>query len=95
MAYTSDFDEYKRLGEPSMLEKSEIWQTAIGLQQVDGLTPSEYLIKTAKLNIEGNELALALSVTVKTIKRDFTSLKNEGKIKRVGSDKTGHWEIIQ
>jgi len=49
----SDFDEYKRLGEPEKVEKSEIWQTAIGLQQVDGLTPSEYLIKTAKLNIEG------------------------------------------
>ena len=53
MAYTSDFDEYKRLGEPEKLEKSEIWQTAIGLQQVDGLTPSEYLIETAKQNIEG------------------------------------------
>ncbi|MCL2152076.1 MAG: Fic family protein [Oscillospiraceae bacterium] len=53
MAYKSDFDEYKRLGEPEKAEKSEIWQTAIGLQQVDGLTPSEYLIETAKQNIEG------------------------------------------
>ena len=49
----SDFDEYKRLGEPAKAEKAEIWQTAIGLQQVDGLTPSEYLIETAKQNIEG------------------------------------------
>jgi fido (protein-threonine AMPylation protein)/biotin operon repressor len=47
------FDEYKRLGEPDKKEKSEIWQTAIGLQQVDGLTPSQYLIETAKQNIEG------------------------------------------
>ena len=53
MAYTNDFDEYKRLGEPQKTEKSKIWQTAIGLQQVDGLTPSDYLIKTAKQNIEG------------------------------------------
>lgn len=53
MAYKSDFDEYKRLGEPDKIEKSEIWETAIGLQQVDGLTPSEYLIETAKKNIEG------------------------------------------
>ena len=51
--YTNDFDEYIRLGEPSMQAKAEIWQTAIGLQQVDRLTPSEYLVKTAKLNIEG------------------------------------------
>ena len=47
------FEEYKRLGEPGQREKSEIWQTAIGLQQVDGLTPSQYLIETAKQNIEG------------------------------------------
>ena len=53
MAYTSDLDEYKRLGEPEKAEKSEIWQTAIGLQKVDGLTTSEYLIETAKQNIEG------------------------------------------
>lgn len=48
-----DFEEYKKLGEPEKAEKSEIWQAAIGLQQVDGLTPSEYLINTARENIEG------------------------------------------
>ena len=53
MAHTNDFDEYNRLGEPEKAEKAKIWQTAIGLQQVDGLTPSEYLIETAKQNIEG------------------------------------------
>ena len=47
------FDEYKRLGEPEKKEKSEIWQTAIGLQQVDRLTPSKYLIELAKKHIEG------------------------------------------
>jgi fido (protein-threonine AMPylation protein) len=50
----NDFDEYKRLGEPGKLEKSGNWQTAIGLQQVDGLKPSAYLIETAKQNIEGD-----------------------------------------
>lgn len=50
----SEFDEYKRLGEPEKKEKSEIWQTAIGLQKVDGLTPSAYLIQTARSNIEGD-----------------------------------------
>jgi fido (protein-threonine AMPylation protein) len=49
----SNFDEYKKLGEPDKKEKSEIWQLAIGLQQVDGLTPSDYLIENAKQNIEG------------------------------------------
>lgn len=49
----NDFDGYIRQGEPSQVEKSQIWKTAIGLQQVDGLTPSAYLIETAKANIEG------------------------------------------
>ena len=48
------FEEYIRQGEPDKKEKSIIWQTAIGLQQVDGLTPSAYLIETAKQNIEGD-----------------------------------------
>ena len=53
VVYTSEIDEYKRLGEPEKAEKSEIWRTAIGLQQVDGLTPSQYLVEAAKQNIEG------------------------------------------
>ena len=47
-----EFDEYIRQGEPSRKEKAEIWKIAIGLQQVDGLTPSAYLIQQAKENIE-------------------------------------------
>jgi fido (protein-threonine AMPylation protein) len=50
----SDFEEYIKQGEPDKKEKSIIWQTAIGLQQVDGLKPSAYLIETAKHNIEGD-----------------------------------------
>jgi hypothetical protein len=51
----SDFEEYIRQGEPDKKEKGIIWQTAIGLQQVDGLKPSAYLIETAKQNIERTE----------------------------------------
>ncbi|GHT32782.1 cell filamentation protein Fic [Bacteroidia bacterium] len=50
----NDFEEYIRQGEPDRVEKTKIWKTAIGLQQVDGLTPSDYLIETAKQNIEGD-----------------------------------------
>ncbi|MBE7082476.1 MAG: winged helix-turn-helix transcriptional regulator [Clostridiales bacterium] len=49
-----EFEEYKKLGELDKREKSEIWETAIGLQQVDGLKPSQYLIHTAKSHIEGD-----------------------------------------
>ena len=49
-----DFDAYIRQGEPDKQQKGYIWQTAIGLQDVDGLKPSEYLIETAKKNIDGD-----------------------------------------
>lgn len=49
-----NFDEYLRQGEPNKAEKAKVWKTAIGLQQVDGLKPSDYLIETAKHNIEGD-----------------------------------------
>ena len=48
-----NFDEYIRQGDPDKKEKAYIWQTAIGLQAVDGLSTSEYLKETAKRNIEG------------------------------------------
>jgi len=49
-----EFEEYIKQGEPEQKEKSIIWKTAIGLQDVDGLKPSKYLIETAKSNIEGD-----------------------------------------
>jgi fido (protein-threonine AMPylation protein) len=48
-----NFEEYLRQGEPNKSEKAKLWRTAIGLQQVDGLKPSDYLIATARENIEG------------------------------------------
>ncbi len=51
---TDDFDEYLRQSEPHRRERAESWKTAIGLQAVDGLKPSEYLVETAKRHIEGD-----------------------------------------
>lgn len=47
-------EEYIRQGEPQQRERGETWKVAIGLQQVDGLTPSGYLLDTAKRHIEGD-----------------------------------------
>lgn len=47
-------DEYIRQGEPHQRERSEAWKVAIGLQQVDRLQTSDYLLDTAKRHIEGN-----------------------------------------
>ncbi|MCD8157262.1 MAG: antitoxin VbhA family protein, partial [Clostridiales bacterium] len=47
------FKEYIRESEPEKRDKGYAWHTAIGLQAVDGLKPSEYLVHTAVRNIEG------------------------------------------
>ena len=49
-----DFEEYIRQVEPSAQESANAWKTAIGLQAVDGLKPSAYLLETAKQNIDGD-----------------------------------------
>lgn len=48
-----DLEEYIRQGEPDKIDRSNAWKTAIGLQDVDGLKTSEYLLDTAKEHIEG------------------------------------------
>ena len=49
-----DFSEYIREGEPNKTERALAWQTAIGLQKVDDLEVSKYLIDTARKQIEGD-----------------------------------------
>ena len=51
--YIQGLDEYIRQGEPQEQERGRAWQTAIGLQEVDGLKTSPYLLETARRHIEG------------------------------------------
>ncbi len=69
-----NFDEYLRQGEPNKAEKAKVWKTAIGLQQVDGLKPSEYLIATAKQNIEGD-------ISIDEVKQRIDSYYEESPVK--------------
>lgn len=50
---SSEFDKYYEAEEPGCRERAIGWATAIGLQDVDGLKTSKYLINTAQRNIEG------------------------------------------
>jgi fido (protein-threonine AMPylation protein) len=61
-----NFDEYLRQGEPNKAEKAKVWKTAIGLQQIDGLKPSDYLITIAKQNIDGD-------ITIEEVKQRIDS----------------------
>ncbi|MEQ6122364.1 RNA-binding domain-containing protein [Reichenbachiella sp. MALMAid0571] len=45
--------------------------------------------------ITREQLADGSNVSVETIKRDIRRLRDQGKLKRIGSDKTGYWEVVR
>lgn len=49
-----DTEEYIKQDKSSRVEKAEAWRIAIGLQAVDGLRVSEYLLYTAREHVAGN-----------------------------------------
>ena len=51
--YQDPFREYIKETDPEQRNKGYAWHTAIGLQAVDGLRTSEYLLNTAIRNIKG------------------------------------------
>jgi fido (protein-threonine AMPylation protein) len=47
-----ELEQYIRSQEPDTKERAAMWQTAIGMQKVDGLSVSDYLVDTAQKHIE-------------------------------------------
>ncbi len=74
-----DLNEYIRQGEPGRRERALAWQTSIGLQAVDGLKPSQYLLDTARRNIEGE-------ITIDEV-RQLVDSYYQNKTTRTSSDK--------
>ena len=98
----ASFDEYLRQGEPSQKESAENWKTAIGLQAVDGLQPSAYLIDVAKRNIEGDsvnylnweDLIRALDWDIEQEKNfQYKGLSDDEKIEHIAKFVSGIWQI--
>ena len=74
--YKPDYEEYIRHGEPAKKERAQIWRTAIGLQQVDGLDVSEYFKQTVKRNIEGD---ISIDQVLKLTQAYYVSKTNREK----------------
>ena len=62
---TNDFSQYYVATEPGRRERAHAWATAIGLQDVDGLKPSKYLIATAKRHIHKQQPPIKLKAKMK------------------------------
>ena len=74
------------LGEPDQKERGYIWHTAIGLQQTDGLTTSEYLIDTANKNING-EITLSEAQSLIDEYYETKPVKSDDKTRTEEADK--------
>ena len=82
-----DLEEYIRQGEPEQSEKSTAWKTAIGLQDVDRLKTSEYLLETAKEHIEGR-------IDIKTAQKRIQSYYEQLQIRTEIEDGTKEADIV-
>lgn len=85
--WQASLEEYIRQGEPEKTEKSTAWKTAIGLQDVDGLKTSEYLLETAKEHIEGK-------IDIKTAQKRIQSYYDERKTRTETEEGTEEADIV-
>lgn len=86
-AWQMELDEYIRQGEPDRAEKSEAWKTAIGLQDVDGLKTSAYLLDTAKEHIEGN-------IDIATVQKRIESYYKHSSVRQNVEENTKEADIV-
>ncbi len=82
-----ELEEYIRQGEPEQTEKSAAWQAAIGLQAVDGLQTSKYLLETAREHIEG-------SIDMSVAKQRIWSYYEQKHNRRADFDSTMEADIV-
>ena len=82
-----ELEEYIKQGEPGRTEKSEAWQTAIGLQAVDGLNTSQYLLDTAKDHIEGK-------ITIDEVQKRIYSYYEQRSVRTEVENETKEADIV-
>ena len=74
----------KRQGEPLKTE---------GIDTANGIVNDTVKLIRANQRITIDELALKLNKSRRTITRIIKKLQADGVVSRIGSDKTGHWQV--
>lgn len=74
----------------------------IAIETANGEAPTNVGVKGEILNclrkepsLSARELAPLLNKTSRTVERHLKELREQGKIKRIGSNKAGHWEVLE
>lgn len=76
----NEFDQYLRSSDPLVRKRAENWRVAIGLQDVDHLTVSPYLIELAELHIEGKITMAEVQTRLDVYYKNREKIKSESKI---------------
>ena len=83
----------------SLYQGGKLSQTNIALTErqqkiLELLNENVALNVATNVALNSNNLAEKLGMSRKTIERDMTVLQEKGLVQRVGSNKTGHWELV-
>lgn len=99
--YLNNFDGYIRQGEPSQVAKNQDATTSTmnkggqkNILTTQKTTQKILAILQENPKLTRQELAQMIGITQDGVKWNLDKLKKENKIKRIGPDKGGHWEII-
>jgi predicted HTH transcriptional regulator len=63
--------------------------------EIDTVNDTVFDLIKQNNKITATEISERLKMSLSTAKRKIKELKEQGKIKRIGSDKTGYWKIIE
>jgi len=63
--------------------------------QIDTANDTVFSLIKRDTKITAKEISERLKMSLSTVKRKIKALRDNGKIERIGSDKTGHWKIMQ
>lgn len=76
------FDEYLNDKDLDKRERAKLWRTSIGLQAVDNLCVSDFLIETARKHIEGEISMDEVNQLIDEHYRSFSPYSSYGKSKK-------------
>jgi predicted HTH transcriptional regulator len=61
----------------------------------DNVNDNVILLIKEKNTITASEISERLNLSLSSVRRRMKALKDAGKLQRLGSDKKGHWRIIE
>ena len=85
---------YKRHTIHTSLEKRGILADTVK-PQIDTVNDTVFSFIKQDNKITAKEISERLKMSLSTVRRKIKELRDNGKIERIGSDKTGHWKIIE